>query len=64
MSRAGWTTSRRPLFRGVNADLNMTLAMAMIFFVCWIVWALQATASADSSCTFSGPKGASRWPGR
>jgi len=31
-----------PWFRGVNADLNMTLAMAMIFFVCWFVWALQA----------------------
>ncbi len=32
----------RPLFRGVNADLNMTLAMAIIFFVCWIWWALQS----------------------
>ena len=31
-----------PIFRGVNADLNMTLAMSMIFFLCWIVWALQA----------------------
>lgn len=30
-----------PLFRGGNADLNMTLAMALIFFACWIVWALQ-----------------------
>jgi F-type H+-transporting ATPase subunit a len=30
-----------PLFRGANADLNLTLAMALIFFVCWIVWALQ-----------------------
>ncbi len=32
----------RPIFRGVNADLNMTSAMAMTFFVCWTVWALQA----------------------
>jgi F-type H+-transporting ATPase subunit a len=31
-----------PLFRGVGADLNMTLAMALIFFGCWIVWALQS----------------------
>jgi F-type H+-transporting ATPase subunit a len=31
----------KPLFRGVNADLNMTLAMALVFFACWIVWALQ-----------------------
>jgi F-type H+-transporting ATPase subunit a len=30
-----------PLFRGGNADLNMTLAMSMIFFACWIVWAFQ-----------------------
>jgi F-type H+-transporting ATPase subunit a len=30
-----------PLFRGANADLNMTLAMALVFFALWIVWALQ-----------------------
>jgi F-type H+-transporting ATPase subunit a len=30
-----------PLFRGVNADLNMTLAMALIFFGCWIYWAVS-----------------------
>jgi F-type H+-transporting ATPase subunit a len=30
-----------PLFRGGNADLNMTLAMALIFFACWIIWSLQ-----------------------
>jgi F-type H+-transporting ATPase subunit a len=27
--------------RGANADVNMTFAMALVFFVCWIVWALQ-----------------------
>src|SRR5438477_10116732 len=32
----------RPLLRGGNADLNMTTAMAVIFFLLWIVWALQA----------------------
>ena len=31
----------QPFFRGGNADLNMTLGMSMIFFACWIVWALQ-----------------------
>src|SRR5947209_4803439 len=31
-----------PLLRGVNADLNMTFAMSMTFFLCWIVWAVQA----------------------
>lgn len=30
----------QPLFRGANADLNQTLAMALFFFACWIVWAL------------------------
>jgi F-type H+-transporting ATPase subunit a len=31
-----------PLFRGISADLNMTLAMAVIFFICWIYWALKS----------------------
>ena len=31
----------KPLFRGVNADLNMTLAMALVFFLCWIIWSVQ-----------------------
>jgi F-type H+-transporting ATPase subunit a len=31
----------QPLFRGANADLNMTLAMAVVFFVCWLYWALR-----------------------
>jgi F-type H+-transporting ATPase subunit a len=30
-----------PLLRGANADLNLTLAMALVFFGCWIVWALR-----------------------
>ena len=31
----------QPLLRGANADLNLTFAMALIFFACWIVWAIQ-----------------------
>jgi F-type H+-transporting ATPase subunit a len=30
-----------PLLRGANADLNLTLAMALVFFACWILWGLQ-----------------------
>jgi F-type H+-transporting ATPase subunit a len=30
-----------PWLRGANADLNLTLAMALVFFACWIVWAIQ-----------------------
>lgn len=32
----------KPLLRGGNADLNMTLAMALTFFFLWVVWSLQA----------------------
>jgi len=31
-----------PILRGVGADLNMTLAMSLIFFGCWIYWALSS----------------------
>ncbi len=47
----------RPLFRGVNADLNMTLAMAVTFFACWIVWALQANGPGGFILHIFGPKG-------
>lgn len=46
-----------PLFRGVNADLNMTLAMSMIFFICWTVWALQANGPGGFFLHIFGPKG-------
>src|SRR5262249_34739524 len=29
-----------PWFRGGNADLNMTLAMALVFMACWLLWSL------------------------
>ena len=31
-----------PLMRGVNADVNMTLAMAGMFMVLWLYWSLKA----------------------
>jgi F-type H+-transporting ATPase subunit a len=46
-----------PLFRGANADMNMTLAMAMVFFVCWTVWALQANGPGGFILHLFGPKG-------
>lgn len=46
-----------PLLRGVNADLNMTLAMAMIFFFCWTVWAVQANGFGGFILHLFGPKG-------
>ena len=47
----------RPILRGVNADLNMTLAMAMVFFACWTVWALQANGPGGFLMHIFGPKG-------
>lgn len=47
----------RPLLRGVNADLNMTLAMSIVFFACWIVWALQANGPGGFILHLFGPKG-------
>jgi len=60
----GWGTSgphgfevARPLLRGGNADLNMTFAMAMIFFACWIVWAVQVVGVKGIFLDLFGPKG-------
>jgi F-type H+-transporting ATPase subunit a len=47
----------QPLFRGANADLNMTLAMALIFFACWIVWALRETGPRGVLRELFAPKG-------
>lgn len=47
----------RPLLRGVNADLNMTLAMSIVFFVCWTFWALQANGPGGLILHLFGPKG-------
>lgn len=49
----------RPLLRGANADLNMTLAMAMVFFACWTVWALQTNGVKGFVLHLFGPKGES-----
>ncbi len=46
-----------PLLRGVNADLNMTFAMSMTFFACWVVWALQANGPGGFLAHIFGAKG-------
>jgi F-type H+-transporting ATPase subunit a len=62
----GWghTTSHgfkidQPLFRGANADVNLTLAMALIFFACWIVWALREVGPIGFVKELFAPKGES-----
>jgi F-type H+-transporting ATPase subunit a len=49
----------QPLFRGANADVNMTLAMALTFFACWIVWGLRAMGPVGFLKELFAPKGAS-----
>jgi F-type H+-transporting ATPase subunit a len=41
-AQGGLTHIETPIFRGVSADLNMTLAMSLIFFACWIYWAVSS----------------------
>jgi F-type H+-transporting ATPase subunit a len=50
-------TEWHPLFRGANADLNLTLAMALVFFLCWIVWALRELGPVGFAKELFGPKG-------
>jgi F-type H+-transporting ATPase subunit a len=52
----------QPLFRGANADLNLTLAMALVFFACWIVWALQEVGPVGFVKELFAPKGESTGP--
>src|SRR5467141_2204748 len=47
----------RPLFRGGNADLNMTTAMAIVFFALWLVWAIQANGIGGFIKHLFAPKG-------
>ncbi len=47
----------RPLLRGANADLNLTLAMASVFFLLWLIWAIQANGVGGFIMHLFGPKG-------
>jgi F-type H+-transporting ATPase subunit a len=49
-----------PLLRGANADLNQTMAMALVFFACWIWWALQANGPIGFLKHLFAPKGESK----
>jgi F-type H+-transporting ATPase subunit a len=49
----------QPLFRGANADLNLTLAMALIFFVLWFVWAFVEVGPGGMVKELFAPKGES-----
>ena len=43
--------------RGANADVNMTFAMALVFFACWIIWALEEVGPLGFLKELFAPKG-------
>jgi F-type H+-transporting ATPase subunit a len=49
-----------PFFRGANADVNLTLAMALVFFVCWILWAVRENGVLGFLKELFAPKGETR----
>lgn len=62
----GWGTKTshgfvisQPLLRGANADVNMTLAMALVFFASWIVWAVREVGIKGFFKELFAPKGES-----
>jgi len=62
----GWGTATshgfvvgQPLLRGANADVNMTLAMALVFFCSWIVWSLREVGPIGILKEVFAPKGES-----
>jgi len=48
-----------PFFRGANADVNLTLAMALVFFAAWIVWGLREQGPVGFVKELFAPKGES-----
>lgn len=48
-----------PLLRGANADVNLTLAMALVFFASWIVWGLREVGLVGFFKELFAPKGES-----
>jgi F-type H+-transporting ATPase subunit a len=47
----------QPLLRGANADLNLTLAMAVIFFALWLYWAFREVGPRGVARELFAPKG-------
>lgn len=52
-------TVDQPLLRGANADVNLTLAMALVFFAGWIVWGVREVGAIGFLKELFAPKGQS-----
>src|SRR5262245_60154839 len=50
---------KEPLLRAANADVNMTLAMSLVFFACWIIWGVQEVGPVGFVKELFAPKGES-----
>jgi F-type H+-transporting ATPase subunit a len=46
-----------PLLRGANADLNLTFAMAITFFILWLFWSIQEVGVVGFLKDMFAPKG-------
>jgi len=46
-----------PVLRGAHADLNMTFAMSLIFFACWLYWAISVNGIIGFFVHLFGPQG-------
>ena len=52
----------QPLFRGANADVNMTLAMALVFFAAWLIWSFREVGWRGVLKELFAPKGETEGP--
>ena len=48
---------KNPLLRPANADLNLTLGMALVFTVYWVIWSFQELGVGGFFLHIFGPKG-------
>ena len=48
-----------PVLRGANADVNLTLAMALVFFASWVVWGFREVGAKGFIKELFAPKGES-----
>ena len=49
----------QPVLRGANADVNLTLAMALVFFASWVVWGFREVGAKGFVKELFAPKGES-----
>jgi F-type H+-transporting ATPase subunit a len=59
-----WSLSEidRPLLRPADADLNMTLGMAVMFMILWLIWTLRDVGLLGLIKEIFGPKGEVKGP--